>query len=157
MKWGKPNGGFIRCLVGLEGRKEQVVPVDLVFFHHYLEHDFEDLVDSLNLSISLRVIRRGILVFKLQQVREFCPNIVLEMRIVVRDQLLGDTEMSDNVVKKETCHSINLTIESMHDFDPFGKVINEHNDVFRSTIQRRVIGHEFNRPFAEGNDYDDGM
>ena len=60
-----------------------MVLVGLVFFHHYLEHGFEDLVDILNLDIVMRVISRRILVFKFQYGGELCPNIVLEVRNMV--------------------------------------------------------------------------
>ena len=70
-------------MVGPDNMKEHVVPVGLVFVYHSLEHGFEDLVDILNLSISLRVISRGILVFKLQHGEELYPNSVLKMRTVV--------------------------------------------------------------------------
>ena len=49
--------------------------------------------------------------------------------------------MSDNVVEKETHCSISLTVESRHGLDPFGKVINDHNDVIMVVNRRRVIGH----------------
>ena len=70
-------------MVGLESGKEHVFLVGLVFLYCPLEHDFEDLVGSLNLAISLRVISRGILVFKLQHGRKLYPNSVLKMRTVV--------------------------------------------------------------------------
>ena len=83
MKWGKISGSFSHFSTGLEGGKEKVVPVVLVFVHHSLEHGFEDLVDSLNLAITLRVIRRGILVFKIQHGKEIFPKNVLKMRTLV--------------------------------------------------------------------------
>ena len=43
-----------------------MVPVGFTVSYHQLEHGFDDLVDSFNLSISLRVVRRGVVVFKLQ-------------------------------------------------------------------------------------------
>ena len=59
------------------------MPVGLVFFHHSLEHGFEDIVDSLNLVIFLMVISQGMLVFKFQHGGEICPKNILKMRTVV--------------------------------------------------------------------------
>ena len=81
MKWRKTGGGFSECLVGPKEKKEQLVSVGLVFVQHSLEHGFEDLVDNLNLAISLRVISGGILVFKFQLGGELYPNNILEMRL----------------------------------------------------------------------------
>ena len=61
------------------------------------------------------------------------------------------------MVKKEKCRSINLSIEGRHGLGPLGEVINGHNDIFMVSNRRRVIGHEFNRAFAEGTDCDNMM
>ena len=60
-----------------------MVLVRILFVHHSVEHGFEDLVESLNLAISLRIISKGILVFKLQHIRELFPYRILKVRTVV--------------------------------------------------------------------------
>ena len=70
-------------MIVLEGGKKQVMPVGIVFFHHSLEHGFEDLVDNLKLAISLRIISKGIVVLKLQHSGELYPNRILKVRTVV--------------------------------------------------------------------------
>ena len=60
-----------------------MVPVGLMVSYHPLEHGFDDFFDNFNLSISLRVVGRGVLVLKIQHGLNLGPNRILKMMTVV--------------------------------------------------------------------------
>jgi hypothetical protein len=51
-----------------------------------------------------------------------------------RDQLLGDTEVSDNMVKKEVSGWVGLVNNDLHRLSLLFKVTDDQNDVFMTTI-----------------------
>jgi hypothetical protein len=61
------------------------------------------------------------------------------------------------VVEEKTRCCVSGVVEGRHCFDPFGKVIDCHDDLLVSISIWRVVDHEFDAPFAEGAGSDDWM
>jgi hypothetical protein len=54
------------------------------------------------------------------------------------------------MVEKEMSYNSSYdVIEHWHGFNPFCKVIDDHNNVFMNIDKRRVTIHEINGPFAK--------
>jgi hypothetical protein len=61
------------------------------------------------------------------------------------------------VVKEKTRCSVSGIVEGGHSFSPFGKVINNNNNVFVTIAGGGITGHKVNTPFAKGAYSNDRM
>jgi hypothetical protein len=59
------------------------------------------------------------------------------------------------VVEEKTCDSVSGVVEGGHGFNPFGELINFHDDAFVSITRLRVASHEVYAPFAKKVDIND--
>jgi hypothetical protein len=59
------------------------------------------------------------------------------------------------VAKEKKGHSVSGVVEGRHGFDPFGEVIDYHDDVLVPISRWRVASHEVYAPFAKGANNDD--
>jgi hypothetical protein len=65
--------------------------------------------------------------------------------------------MGNDMVEEKMRFCVSGIIEGIHGFDPFGKVINCHDDVLVSITRWRVASHKVYAPFAKGVGGDDWM
>lgn len=57
------------------------------------------------------------------------PYLIFKMSAMVRDQLFWNPESSDNKVKKEKGRGSCRVIERWHGLNPFGKIIDHHDNI----------------------------
>jgi len=61
------------------------------------------------------------------------------------------------MVEKEASYGVCHVVEHRHGFDPFGELVNDHNDILVVITRWRVACHKVHAPFAKGTDSDDRM
>ena len=72
------------------------------------------------------------------------------MLAVVRDQLFRNSESSNNMVKEKEGGGSGRIVKSGHGLDPFGEIVNRHNDILMVTSGWRLTLHKFYGPLIEG-------
>ena len=65
------------------------------------------------------------------------------------------SELGYDVVEEKTRGSVSGVVESGHGFSPFGKVIDNDNNVFVTIVGGGITSHKVNAPFAKGACSDD--
>ena len=91
-----------------------------------LENGLKVFIHSFNLSIHLRIIRRGMLL-RIPQIQIYLiHHLVLKVPSMVNDNILLDTKLGDNLIENEMCGCLIVDFDSGHSLFPFREVINNH-------------------------------
>ena len=75
---------------------------------------------------------------------------------VVSDNLLWNSEASDDLVENEKRCSFSVSFEGRHCRCPLGEVINNDNDIFVPPSQNWIARHVIHPPRSEGAHHNDG-
>ena len=61
------------------------------------------------------------------------------------------------MVEGKTRCRVNFAIECGHGIDPFGEIVENHNNLFVAINRGRINCHEIDHPLIEGTNSDNGM
>jgi len=97
------------------------------------------------------------LVFEAQQRGEIISYLMFKVSAMVRDQLFLNPKHSNNTVKEKEGYMSHGVIEHWHAFNPFGKIVNDHDNMIMVISRWGSTLHKFNSPFTKRIDCDDRM
>ena len=80
---------------------------------------------------------------------------MLKMTSIVSENILGNTEPHDDLIKHEIYHRLTIGFKGRHYLFPLRKVVTNENDII-VTSRHWVPCHEINTPLGEGPYHDDG-
>jgi len=149
---------FYGCLVCSYVEKTMWVTIRFMLVGYSLQHSFDDLVDRLNLAISLCIVRIGELMCK-TQLQIQCMKYLIILKVWYGQICISYEFQSEwwhcwkiNEPLCETCCD-----KGLHNFCPFGRAVNSHNDVLVVTTRCRMTFLKFDPPFTKGINAGNGM
>jgi len=82
-------------------------------------------------------------------------HYILEIFSMIRDYLLGEPKMSNDMIVEELGDIVYHVVEHWHDLDPFGEVINDHDYVLVAFIEWGIVHNKVDAPLAKETDSND--
>lgn len=125
--------------------------------YHTLKHNFENIIDSLDFSILLRIVGCGSFMGKSQLGIQFGHHLILELIFVTCNYGFWKSKSCDDVVEKEICSRFTCIIKCRHRLGPFGKVIKRYNDIAMPLGRDRITCHVIYTPFHKSTYRDNNM
>ena len=80
-------------------RKE--VAIGFVLINCLLQHGLEEFVDNFNQVVLLQMVWRKKHMGEAKKGRQIFEHFILQMFSMIQNQLLGDPEMSDDIIEEE--------------------------------------------------------
>ena len=94
--------------------------------HHLLDNLLNVLVRSLDCTVHLRSVRRGVMMLNLEIVAQFFHHIVIQICAIIRDDFVRNTVATNDVILDKTDHHLLGHISIRCNFNPLSEVINSH-------------------------------
>ena len=87
------------------------------------ESIYYDLIDSLNLSIPLRISQGGILIRNSQVTIVPPEGLTIKLKVIIRNEGIRDPKLSDNILPNKSLGIQVPDIDQWFNFNPLGEVI----------------------------------
>ena len=126
------------------------MPVRTGCINGMFEDSLQSLVNSLNLTICLRVIRILMFFSKSKHSGQFRHHAILKMAAMVSENHLGYTKSCYNLIEHEESFCFPVGFISGYYLCPFRKIVHNNNDIFVPPSRCWVARHVINPPLHEG-------
>ena len=125
----KTSGSLNHGSIGPKSRIQHDMPIRLDLCDGSLENGLKWFIQCFNLSIHLRVIRRGVLLLIPLLWSQLFHHFILKVPTMVSDNLFRNAEPSNNLVENEMHGYLTIGFNRGHSFCPFCEIINGHYNV----------------------------
>src|SRR4051812_17381913 len=133
----------------MQSEREHLVPIS-VGHYHLLHNLLNVLVGRFNSAIHLRTIRRRIVMLDLEGLTKLLHHLVIEIRFIISNDLLGNPITTDYIVLDKTSNHLLGNIRIRCDFNPLGEVIDgDQNETMSIGSGRLNLSNHINAPHCK--------